>query len=644
MIAESQFFKAMKESGVKKIAVIDDAFDVPVIGDTHSASLLEFLEEATNAETVLAAGIDVELSSKAIVALGAGQYDDLDLENVVRLLYRQYMEALDKRFDPSGIFNIVKGANLTNILPLLTLLKNCDPQLQIVRIGAEETEAVQTNSDAELIFVDFYLDKNLSATENTLSAKSVEAKMRSLARLKEVIGEKEPKESQSVVLMSSHKVRSEAERFREEIGTGKVFASRFGFIEKTQVTKGDDGSITIAAEAGNTLLDIIQSFEFGRALTNSLEAWLAGASTAISKVRNDIDALSLKDFAYLVRFRLAEENVGLEEYLEWFFGECLLDAVSTSIDRSGAGVEGALDRISAAKRIEGAFDGPTEKVAELYHRVRVEEPRTGRQSYFRLGDLYLVGEGKPSKIAAVMTPDCDLIERDGGRSSPSLLLVHGNLKTFDAPATSVADYVIIGNEPYNISWNTKALSTHPFDKWPAPGASDSEHKFIGTLRPLYAQELQRRVLADLGRVGLSVAPAIGLTGAVTINIKEQGGARRQLLLEPEELSGPVYVVPSRGGDDKTKVIFKRQFVYEFTQTLLGLDHEKLKLHKSGISAIRQLADYPENRTRLHKMHIEGVPLDNLVDLGIFVTGDPKFKSGSDGPWCWITVSMPKASL
>lgn len=638
MIADTQFFQAMRESGVKKIAVIDDAFDSPVIGETHGAPLLDFLEEPANAETISAAGIEVGLSLKAQEALAASQYDDLDLQIVVRLLYAQYMEALDTRFDPSGIFNTVKGANLTNILPLLTLLKNCNPQLQIVRIGAEETEAVQTNSDAELIFVDFYLDKDLSATENTFSAKSIEAKKRSLARLKEVIGEKKAKESPSVILMSSHQVKSEAEKFREEIGTGKVFASRFGFIEKTQVTKSDNGTITIAAEAGNTLLDIIQSFEFGRALTNSLEAWLDGAGKAVDKVRTDIDALSLKDFAYLVRFRLAEENVGLEEYLEWFFGECLLDAVSANITREMPSADPPLNRISAAKRIEGAFDGPTEKVAELYHRVRLEEPRPGRQAYFRLGDVYCLGAGKPKQIAAVMTPDCDLIIRDGRRPSPSLLLVHGTLKAFDAPDASIADFVILDGKPYNITWNTKELSTHPFDAWPAPGMSDDERRYIGTLRPLYAQELQRRVLADLGRVGLSVAPAIGLTAAVKISVKEASGKKKEIISPSDVLKGPVYIVPSRGGNDKTKVIFRRQFVYEFTQLLIGLDPATLP--PTGKTNLRQLTDYPANQAKLHKMHIDGVHLEELVDLGIAVTGKSSFKSPADGPWCWITVSMP----
>jgi hypothetical protein len=519
-------------------------------------------------------------------------------------------------------------------------LKNCSPKLQIVRIGAEETEAVQTNSDAELIFVDFYLDKDLSATENTFSAKSIEAKKRSLTRLKELLGGKETKQSPSVVLMSSHKVKSEAEKFREEIGTGKVFASRFGFIEKTQVTKDDNGTITIAAEAGNTLLDIIQSFEFGRALTNSLEAWLTGAGKAIDKVRTDIDGLSLKDFAYLVRFRLAEENVGLEEYLEWFFGECLLDAVSTNIEREIAGGEPPLNRISAAKRIEGAFDGPTEKVAELYHRVRLEEPRVGRQAYFRLGDVYCLETGKPKRIAAVMTPDCDLIERDGRRPSPSVLLVHGTVKPFDAPDASIADFVILDEKPYNIIWNTKELSTQPFDTWPAPGTSDEERRYIGTLRPLYAQELQRRVLADLGRVGLSVAPAIGLTAAVTISIKETSGKKKQLEIESDVLKGPVYIIPSRGGNDKSKVLFRRQFVYEFTQLLKGLDPETLP--PAGKSNLKQLTDFPANQAKLHKMHVDGVHLEELVDLGIAVTGKPSFKSPTDGPWCWITVSMPKA--
>ena len=59
-------------------------------------------------------------------------------------------------------------------------------------------------------------------------------------------------------------------------------------------------------------------------------------------------------------------------------------------------------------------------------------------------------------------------------------------------------------------------------------------------------------------MGLSVAPAIGMTAAVTVMIKLKNGAKRVLEL-PHAPAAPAYVVPSRGGSDTTKVIFRRQF-------------------------------------------------------------------------------------
>ena len=194
---------------------------------------------------------------------------------------------------------------------------------------------------------------------------------------------------------------------------------------------------------------------------------------------------------------------------------------------------------------------------------------------------------------------------------------------------------MLDGKPHNIAWDTRALSTHPFTEWPAPGKSNEKFAFLGTLRPLYAQELQREILHDLGRVGLSVAPAIGMTAAVTVTIKLRNGAKRVLEL-PQAPAAPAYVVPSRGGSDTTKVIFRRQFVSTLIDTLNELDAESLP--QVSVGEFEQLKQ-PKAYSKMQKMFQSGIQLEDTIDLGIFLTGKASYKSPNGGPWCWLTVSL-----
>ena len=431
MIHQARFIEAMKESGVSRVAIIDDAFDPPTIDAANAGMLLEFLEDASSANILAAAGVDDALRHKALEALRRSEYDDEDFAATIDLVYRRYVTTLEPRFDPGGIFKATKGDNLKNVVPLLKLLAQCDPPLEIARVGSKREDLEAVGPETHLIFVDFYLDPTLPAGDAPKGKQKRDAKSASLDRVRHLI-ERQAGRAPSVILMSSHNVRALAEAFRADIGGGRVFASRFAFFEKTQLALLEDDAISIEPDAADVLLDIIQSFEFGRALHMALDCWLESATKAVGGLRSEIEKLDLKDFAYLVRFRLAQEGQGLLEYLEWFFGECLLDAVGKAVDKGIGGGDGInlLDG-AAAERIEGAFDGPTEKVAELYHRVRIEEPRSSRGSTFRLGDLYLLRQGKTRSVAAIMTPDCDLIPRDGHTRAPRLLVVNGRLKSFE---------------------------------------------------------------------------------------------------------------------------------------------------------------------------------------------------------------------
>ena len=106
------------------------------------------------------------------------------------------------------------------------------------------------------------------------------------------------------MLMSSHSVRDEADRFRGEIkDEGKVFASRFHYISKDDLDVADDGSITVSGDAADALLDIAQCHKFASALEDALTYWKNGLDSAVSDVWEKITELELKDYAYLARFR-----------------------------------------------------------------------------------------------------------------------------------------------------------------------------------------------------------------------------------------------------------------------------------------------------------------------------------------------------
>lgn len=630
MIREGNVLKAINGSGVSKITIVDDAFDPPEVDKDNAGDLLGFLED----DAFLTIGEEMDLAEKlagAVSAIETSDYGADDLVEVVSALYDRFVTTADERFNPGGMFG-TQVPNINYLRPILALLDKCEPKLDVKCIGSDPDELAGVDKDTHLIFIDFYLDRGVSDDADA-SAKRA-AKRKSLDRIKQLLQSQGDKAA-SVILMSWQDVESEAKQFREDIAQDKkslVFASRFRFLRKTEL-RLQDGAVSLQDAAADTLLDIFQSYEFGRATHAALEAWIESAEKAVGGLRKDIEHLDLKDFSYLVRFRLAQDGQGLLEYLEWFFGECLLDGVGRLVDER-VKQDGRKDKIlsrldGTAERIQGAFDGPTEKVAELYHRVRIENPR-GRRSQYRLGDLYLSGK----ELLAIVTPDCDLITRSNGkRAAPRILTVSGKLKKFDAPNASVADFIQIDKKPHNIVWSHKGVQTKEFKGWPKLGSKSKKNKYVGTLRPLYAQDLQRSVLSDLARVGLSVAPALGMSARAKVFLKQERGKPVEHALNGDK-AADCYVIPGRGGTDKPMVLFKRKFVTHLIESLVGADVSKLA--KGAEAQIEQLKR-DDAYIKLSKM-MTGINFEDTIDLGIFLTGMCPLK-GNDGTWCFVLVEM-----
>jgi hypothetical protein len=381
------------------------------------------------------------------------------------------------------------------------------------------------------------------------------------------------------------------------------------------------------------LLDVFQTYRFGRALTDALTRWLAAANGAVDVIGRDMRSLQLKEIAYLVQFRLAAEGQGLEEYLEWFFGEALLDYIVRGVDEAHAQkpLENDLEP-SAATTIDGGFE-PTKFVAGMYHRVRIESKRSRARKNFRLGDLYL--DKKKPRVIAVMTPDCDLVLRKSGskenRNADHLLFVPGQISDLEKTSGSVGDFLMIEDKPHNIQWTYKkvfsAPFTGPFEKAALSGA---DYQYLGTLRPLYAQEVQAHLLNHVGRVGVAVAPLIGMPAVATIIVRTPSG--------PKDISaqGTAFncsLIPARASGQQGRVVFDREVIRKIKAALIAMPLEGLvEDSKAKIEALKQ-----QDGDAVEKALKAGPEVGSELANGIFLTG--KRDGSATAPWCAVYVSQ-----
>lgn len=665
MMNAERVLAAVKASGARKIALIDDAFDAPVFKEANAVALLEFLEDDGSSAALAEADVADALRAAAIAALTESRYGADEIAECFSLLYGKFRSCRHARFDPGDVFSRAKGDTLKTLDPLVSLLSR-SADLQIVTIGRSEDYAEKAGVDTHVIFADFYLigvddlaedlDSNAELRENSIRE--------SIERVNALVSASTPGARPSVVVMSSHEVEARAEEYRSRIRgdvdkQDLVYKSQFFFLEKAQLKFGEGDAIAMEQPASDVLLDIFQSFEFGRALNGSLDTWLKASTNSVTKIRDEIVHLSLKDFAYLVKFRLGDEGQDLLDYLEWFFGQCLLDQIGKTVDGIPELAGWSKQLEAAAIQVEGAFDGATTKVAELYHRVRIEGlRRTGRPNY-RMGDLYVVEAGGTRSVAAIITPDCDLIFRGTKRNVQRITTIAGKLTSYDGPTSAVSNFILVReNETdvhYNVNWNVKDLRTWdlmppsgPVEGmaaegeaeeelgetfWPQPNASDGSRTFIGTLRPLYAQQLQREVLHDFGRVGVPVAPAIAMAAKCRVSVRKADKSIAEIDIG-NDATAAAWIVLGRGGSsDKGKVVFARGFVTRLLETLSNLDPATL-IRPADMAAFKQ----PAKILKLYEtMCRNGVPLGKAAGYGIEVT-EAKPKGPPDGPLCWITLS------
>ena len=623
--------EAFNSNEIKKILLIDDAYDPPGLDDDIVGSLYDFLNEEDGWAVCDECGIDRNTLELATNAADEGDTESPELKAVYRVLFKKFAQTGDRRFDPSEQFRLFKEDALAVLRPIEALLRKSGDTVQVETIGFENAMDCYREFHPQVLFLDYYLSDDVPGVGKVSGYRMSKARKASMVLLKEMVKANNSEEIPAIVLMSSRKVQN-VDQYRHDAGGQQILSLRFNFLQK-KLVRYEGEEIVVESDAADALLDTSQGYLFGKLIQQALAQWKEGTKKALEDFMTEVRDLQLKDFAYLLRFRLRDEGQPFSEYLEWFLGESLKGLIEERVDWAHASFASLADNDKPERLIEGAFDGPSNIIAKLFHRVRVNTSRNRNNGDNRLGDLYFHRED--SSVRAIITPDCDLVNRKGGPKAKGILTMVGTLETFDKKNSSADDFLIRENSPYSVRWDTKNLETFPINGEESLNGTDTM-ELLGTFRPLYAQDIQHRVINDLSRLGLPIAPAFGVNVPATFWIRLPDSFDKDFEQIEMKTSLFVTIIPRRSGDQGgPRVLMRRRLLNELINGLRKInDCDIENQHRKQLRDVLKANSIEE----LYKRYLyTGLHIEKTVQGTGFVVGTgPKRE---DSKWLQIVLKI-----
>ena len=565
-----QIIQTFKASAIERIMVVDDVYDPPEHDPQYSGDLLSILTGEDLRKHVSEDLLSEEDRFAAITALNENELDDNAIMVAIEKLYHIFLDTRAGAIDPGGNFATAKGATLGDLDPLLELLRLCYDETQIKTVGTGDS-AVDSYRDLkpDLIFMDFFLSPPERTTKGITRGEMDGDRERSIALLKNMLSD-DVNADPAVVLMSSEDVANRKDAYLGRLDD-RVMALRFGYLHKRWVS-GAGEALTASGDAADVLIDTSGSFEFGRTLEAALKTWTTGAEEALQQLSRELREFDVKDFAYLLRFRLYDEGEPFADYLEWFLGQSLRAIVDDKVEWTTDDFS-RLDNQELTQAIEGAHPLPSARIAKFFHRMRFNSRETRPRVRFALGDLFVA----PSKksVRMVITPDCDLVSRNGDPAANYILTIGGKIRGLQEDRVFAGD-LVFHNSPKAIQWNFKDIMTHVFGDTATLDVDGTSYAFFASMRPFSAQSIQKAALADLSRIGVAVPPTVHVGAPVKVYVKKKVNNQAQVVeLEELKLARAQVLIPRGGKDNKKRALFAPKFVRELLAKLEEMDESDL---------------------------------------------------------------------
>ena len=617
-----QIVSTFADSSVERILIIDDAYDPPELDRQSSGDLLDILSAGDFRSRVDETLLDEEVREAAIEALTNNELEDSAIPTATAGLYQVFVDERAASVDPGGVFAATKGSALGALEPLLELLHHCQDDSPVLTVGKNNALNISSDFKPHLIFMDFFLSPPTGAITNITAGSGGTQSTKLLRSILSALCDDLP----AVVLMSSQDVTRYKDTYFSQLDN-KMTGFRFGFLHKSWV-QGRGQELTVSGDAADVLMDTAGSFEFGRALEAALVTWKDGAEKALRRLYAELREFDVKDFAYLLKFRLYEEGEPFADYLEWFVGESLRAIVDDEVDWSVEEFSQLNDR-TLASAIEGAHPLPSEGLAKFFHRMRFNSRASRVRNRLFLGDVFVSSDHE--HVRMVVSPDCDLVSRRGNRAASRVLTIGGDIQGLNDGGAAAGD-LIYDDSPKVIKWNRKDQMTHEFGDLANLRVGDSSYTYFASMRPMFAQAIQKSMVADLSRVGLPVPPTVDIGAPVTVHLKKNVDNQAQVVeIDGLEESYGQVILPRGGRDRQMRVLFTRRFLRELLAKLEELTDEDLP------------SDYREH-WRNWTNQAERVRRAMLRE-GVKLPGEGVFKlvTSTDGPrgrsWLEIVVDI-----
>jgi hypothetical protein len=545
--------------------VVDDAYDeVPLAEDLDDESWTTFIDDlGDDKDHVVAAfpayevtdGNDLRESDEFVSALWklrGTMREDLwktlfDSYEIGRVSDRAFLEKLEAQLKELGVTAIRSG----RVVP-------------------------PAGSACGIIFADLFLG----------AAQKDPDMARSLERLRELLDGRESNPPLVILMSRSPLLQDRKAKFRDD---ANLLGALFRVYAKQDLVEGSTLERTLGRLASNHA-DGVRVAAF-------VSAWKMGLEKAAEDFLKVIRRLDLSDYCQIREVLLDYEGQPLGSYL--------LDVFDRLLQHEIEGQKATIDCAQELNKIDlekypAPYISGSPDLQELVFRSIWQHPNRlsvkgndagievsfgdvlVRRARLHAGEAPTPNGGAAAEPDAliVLTPACDLVRPPADRR---VLLLAGSLAALDHKTWS---YKISGvktpimqlpNVPrMSISWDMKDVSMPKHDEISALISPEGKYSIVLRLRESHAIELQQKLLADMGRVGLITHMPFTFSVGVEFLTPDTEGNLKALAMPVTRREGGVCMSGrDKAGKDLTRLILTEAAVDEILTVIAKIDEAQV---------------------------------------------------------------------
>lgn len=422
-----------------------------------------------------------------------------------------------------------------------------------------------------------------------------------------------------VILMSrSENLEAKRDEFRDDVG---LIDSGFRILRKADLEEGTKLRIQLERLAQNQIET--------RRLARFLAALDEGAAHAASSALVLMRRMKLSDILQIQQLLLDVEGEPTGSYLVDVFDRVFLHELEGERKIIEAAVD--LNGFSTAQHPPPYVAGSAD-LQELVARTLTQNAErlklTGStESSVSFGDLLRLVQSpaEDAKSAAfadlpenavllVLTPACDLQRR----AAPRILLLVGTLreltpKTWSYGGDARTSAVSLNDAIFWIQWDLKHVETVSW-KQLDEALAESMIEVVARLRESHALELQQRMLAGLGRVGMMTHLPATFAVEVDAYYPDTDGVPSRLNVVGLNDRAVCFVGRDEKGNPNTRLVLTERGCDDLQAALSGLDPDLVaERARTALAHIKESGDL--RRVLSEGLNLKGVGPDGWKEIG-----------------------------